>query len=167
MERYLKLLLLLLLPVFGIGQGKYALLDKKLKLPILYTDSVTVEQIKKGFFPVENKNIDTLISNLQYLADMVSKRQRAKMQRFELRQASTVFEIERVPFAYGDRYNSRAVTQVGELSAFINILNSNLSNRENMAKVDRLLRYLESNKSFYTKPYEITPKIYNIVVITE
>ena len=161
------LLLFVLIPTLGKTQTKYALIDKKLKLPILYTDSLTVEQISNGFFPLENKNVDTLIANLIYLHEMLDKRQRAKMQSFELRQASSVFTVNRVPYAYGDRYNSKAITKVDELTASLNIIDSELSNKKNKEWIDKLINYLKSNQDFYKAPNQITPKIYNVVVITD
>ena len=76
------LIILLILPIVSIGQ-KYALIDRSLKIPILYTDSVTVEQVKDGFIPVENKSIDTFIANIVYLKEMLEVRQRSKMKSFE------------------------------------------------------------------------------------
>ena len=77
------LTLLLFLP-FTICAQQFALIDKNFKLPILYTDSVTVEQVKQGFFPIENRAVDTLVANIKYLKQILEVRQRAKMQAFEL-----------------------------------------------------------------------------------
>ncbi len=46
---------------------KVALLDKKLKQPIIFTDSVTVEQINRGYIPVEVKDLDTFYANITYV----------------------------------------------------------------------------------------------------
>lgn len=149
------------------SQSRFALLDKDFKKPILFTDSVTVEQVTQGFFPVQNIHIDTLIANIKYLESLVSVRQRAKMESFELRSANTVIKINRVPYAYGDRYNSVAFSNNGQVQAKITLINSEMSNKKSRERLSRLLEYLERNKSFYRSPNEITPKIYEVVVVAD
>jgi hypothetical protein len=160
------LLSCLLFPFFGLSQH-YALIDKKLKLPILYTDSVTVEQISSGWFPIENKHIDTLVADLYYLKDMLDVRQRSKMKSFELRASNSVIHTDRVPFAYGDRYNARMSAQCGEVTASMLLTTPGESNKTNLKSIMRLLSYLKSNRSFWKEAYNVTPKVYNVVVITE
>ncbi len=167
MKYLLSLLLSVFFFIFTFGQSKFALIDKEYKIPILFTDSVSVEQISKGFFPVENKNIDTLIANIQYLISMLTVRQRAKMESFELRASNTIFKTTRVPFAYGDRYNTMLESVVGELTGKLLLINSEISNKKNAQKLDKLLKYLKSNQSFFKEPNEITPKLYNVVVQTD
>jgi len=58
---------------------KYALLDKDLKLPILYTDSISVQQIKQGYFPIEKEKIDSFLANLNYISNLLNERTRSKM----------------------------------------------------------------------------------------
>jgi hypothetical protein len=158
---------LFLIPALAFGQSRYALIDKNMRQPILYTDSVTVEQITKGYFPVENKNVDTLIANLVYLRTMLSKRQRAKMSSFELHASNSVITTMRVPYAYGDRYESIAQSSAGEVKATITLINSKDKNTKSLDHIDALLAYLKSNQSFYKEPNELSPKLYNIVVITD
>jgi hypothetical protein len=160
-------LLLLLLPIFSLCQSKYALVDKKLKQPILYTDSVSIEQISKGYFPIENNNIDSLIANLYYLRDMLSKLQRSKMQSFELHSSNTIIKTERQPYAYGDRYKSIFTSINGEIIATMLIVSSEIKNKDNLDRIRKLIAYLKSNQSFFKEPNEINPKIYNVVVITQ
>jgi hypothetical protein len=160
------LFFLFIFPIYSFSQ-KYALLDKKLKLPIIYSDSITVEQIKKGFFPVKNESVDSLIANFQYIREFLEKRQRSKAKSFELHSATTIITVKRVPYAYGDRYNIDAITNVGELTAMIKLSNSEISNKENVKHVDKVLSYLKSNKEFFRETNEITPKIYNVYIITE
>ena len=117
------------LPLFAVAQSKFALIDKNLRQPIIYTDSVTVEQVTKGYFPIENKSIDSLIANIVYLRDLLSKMQRAKMESFELRSSNAIITTTRVPHAYGDRYNVIAQSNNGQVQAKLNLVNSKDSNK--------------------------------------
>jgi len=97
-------ILLLLFSIGSFGQ-KVALLDMKLKQPIIYTDSITVEQITKYLVPVEVKNFDTLYANLKYIKGMLDIGQRSKMESFELRAGSTKIIIQRIPFGLTEIVN--------------------------------------------------------------
>jgi hypothetical protein len=158
--------LALLFPALSFGQ-RYALIDPDLKMPIIYTDSVTVEQIDKGFFPIENLSIDSLVANLNYLKEILNVRQRSKLQSFELKSSNVTISVKRVPFAYGDRYKATMNSISNGLTAVYNLFNLNISNKKNSQHLDKMLKYFKSNKSFFKEPNEIHPKIYNIVVIRD
>ena len=165
--KHLILTLIFFQIAFTTYSQKIALLDKNFKQPILFTDSISAEQLKSGLFPLQISTIDTFHANIKYLADMLSIRQRTKMQSFELKAGSCTIKISRIPFAYGDRYSGTANSQFSEMSASITLINQNNSNKDNAKKMEKLLEYLDKNKSLFRNPYTITPKIYNVVVITE
>src|SRR5687768_3924047 len=77
---------------------RIALIDKNFKQPILFTDSISAEQIKSGYFPIEITNLDTFYANVKYINDILKIRQRAKMQSFELRVGSSAIKVSRVPY---------------------------------------------------------------------
>ena len=160
------ILVLFLVPIMTFSQ-KIALIDRKLKMPILYTDSVTVEQVKQGFFPIENKSIDTLIANLRYLKDILEVRQRSKMKSFELKSSNVVIRTNRVPFAYGDRYSCLTESQSNGITAQFNLIDQSSKNKRSAERLEEILKYLKSNKSFFMEPFEVHPKIYNIVVTVD
>lgn len=146
---------------------KIALLHKEFKEPIIFTDSLTVEQVHSGYFPIEVNNIDTFYANLNYLKQMLGVRQRAKLEAFELRAGNSQFKIERVPFAYGDKYSIKAHNKINEIESIYTISRMKLSNKKNAERINDLMKYISNNKSLFKIPYEIHPKIYNVVVITE
>ena len=86
----LSLLLFSIFFTLNLKAQKVALLSSDFKQPIIYTDSVTVEQISSGYFAVSTNNFDTLYANLKYLKEILEVRQRAKMQSFELRAGTTI-----------------------------------------------------------------------------
>jgi hypothetical protein len=157
---------LLTIPVFSFGQ-RYALIDKHAKKPILYTDSLSLQQVKDGYFPVEKTKIDSFLANLSYLSDMFKGITRAKMQSFELRNGESTIKVERVPQAYGDRYIAVAETKSNVVSAVTPLTNLKISGKKNRAALKRLIGYITNNQSLYDRYREITPKIYNVVVIKE
>ena len=163
--RYL-LLFLIFLSTQSYCQ-KIALIAKDFERPMLFTDSVTAEQVKNGYFPIDKANIDTFYANVNYILDMLKIRQRAKMQSFELKSGSSVIKVSRVPYSNGDRYLATVRNKEDEIEAILPLLDHRISNKRNAKKMQLLLDYLKNNKSLFMKPYGIHPRIYNVVVITE
>jgi hypothetical protein len=151
---------------FAVAQ-KVALISKDYKKPIIYTDSVTVEQVHSGYFPIEVASIDTFFANIKYVKEMLEVRQRSKMESFELRAGLSSLNVKRIPFGYGDRYSVTANNKLNEIEAVMQLVSQNLLNKKSAEKLKELLNYLSRNKSLFKSPYQITPKIYNAVVITE
>lgn len=151
---------------FVKGQN-IALLKTDFKSPILYTDSLTVNQIKAGYFPVKISEIDTFHAAMEELYKLVSKRQRVKMQSFEFRSGGCVVKVERVPMDYGDRYKIDLFNQIGESAAVLNLSNGKTKNKHIATKLKKVTTYIENEKRFTVKPYTIAPKYYYLVVVTE
>lgn len=146
---------------------KIALLSTDLKKPIIYTDSVTVQQVKEGYFPVSPNDFDTLFANLKYIQTILNKRDRLKMESFVLKCGNTRIEVGKEPMAYGDRYFAKAISRYGEVIANFNIVPKENKNKENSRWLDKVITYIFNNNSYFKGAYEITPKLYEVVVTTE
>jgi hypothetical protein len=158
---------LFLITVSEANSQKIALLDTKLKNPIIYTDSVSVAQVSKGLLAVPVMDFDTLYSNLSYLEEVLNKRQRSLMQSFQLLTNTTQIDVSRIPMAYGDRYLIALKSVNGAITSKMTISDGQLSNKQVSGKINKLLAYLKSNNSLFVPPKEIHPRIYNVVVISD
>ena len=69
--------------VSGFSQ-KYALIDRDFKKPILFTDSVTVSQVSKNYFPIRRLDIDSVLANCNYLISELQQLQRAKFKDYKI-----------------------------------------------------------------------------------
>jgi hypothetical protein len=161
-----KFIILLFFIPFASNAQKIALLNTDLKSPIIYTDSVTVQQTK-GLFPVGINDFDTLYANLDYINKMLSTRQRSKMKSFELHSGQTIISVRRVPFSNGDRYVIEASTKAGEIHSNFMLTDVNKTNKKNSQRIEKIMAYLKTNKSLFREPYEVHPKIYQVIVVTE
>jgi hypothetical protein len=165
--KYLFFIIIYLSLANTLKSQKVALLNLNFKTPILYTDSVTVEQVKSGYFPVEEATIDTFMANLNYLKNLLEVRQRAKMEYFELRAGLTTFKIYRIPFAYGDRYRIKVQSKVKEIEAGFTLTDIDKSNQKNSVHIGRVIGYIVNNFSLFRSPDQIQPKIYEVKVISD
>ena len=157
--------LFLFLPAFSYGQ-KTALLSQDFKKPILFTDSVTVEQVSSGYFAVEVSNFDTLYVNLKYLSNMLKTRKRSKMKYFEMKAGTTTIKTATTPKAYGDRFEIMAESNINNLTSRLKLTLMTNNNARNGKRIDQMIRYIENNKALFTNRYEIQPKVYNVVIET-
>jgi hypothetical protein len=159
------ILLLCILANVSIGQ-KIALLSVDFKKPIIYTDSVTVEQINSGYFTVGADGFDTLYANLKYLEEMLRGRSRTKMESFELRAGGGVLTTTKSTRAYGDHYDIVASSKFGEVASSI-LLTPAKKNKQNAERINNLMKYIANNRTFFKSPNEVHPKFYNVVIDRE
>jgi hypothetical protein len=136
--------LFLFLSLSGFAQ-KIALLDPELKKPILYTDSVTLDQISSKLIPIQANTFDTMSTHLKYIRDLLSNKiQRAKMKSFELRSGLTVIKLTSVKHAYGDSYDVDFVTKADNISSNFRFAKNEDLNKGNIKKIDKLLNYMKN-----------------------
>ena len=68
-----KLLLILISAICNSSFGqKIALIDTKFKTPILFTDSVSVNQVSNALLPIRVDEFDTLNAHLEFLKKVLS-----------------------------------------------------------------------------------------------
>ena len=166
--KYIFAYCLVLASIHGVGQ-KSVLLDKKLQKPIIFTDTVTQEQINHGYIPVELKDLDTFYADLNYLEAILSNRDKTNLSSFELRAGSSVFMVTRLLRAIneGERYNICLNSTIKEVSSRYILANGNKTNREVKYDVKDLKNYLNSISKYFHADYEIYPKMYNVLVIPD
>ena len=143
---------------------KIALLSTDLKSPILYTDSVTIEQVSSGHFAIDVNNLDTFVASLAYMRDLLKKTARSKLESWEFRSGNTIIMTSRIPNAYGDSYSVMAVSKFDEVTSTFD-LTPEKGSKKKSEHIDRALKYIEKNRTVLRQWYEITPKKYNVIVI--
>jgi len=77
-----------------------------------------------------------------------------------------VINVHRVPMAYGDRYEMNLTSSFDEITSSYN-LSTEKNNKKNAEKIERIMKYIASNRTVLAEWYEITPKMYQVVVIRE
>ena len=164
MKRFI--IIVMLIPTICTAQ-KYALINKNLKYPILYTDSVSLEQVRKGYLPIETTVIDTFLANIDYISKLVMIPERAKFQSMDLRNGTTVIHIKRIPKAYGDRYEVKATTQANEVLAVEIFCDTNTPEKKTKKYLKEMIEYVRNERSLFKEYKAISPKFYNVVVETE
>jgi hypothetical protein len=132
--------------VFQSFGQKWALLDRNRKLPILYTDSVTAEQLSKGFFPIEKTCIDSFTTALESIYERLEKNTKSKLDNITYPICTLMFEMNITHFAYGDRYNIIITSNTSPIQTKWRIVKDSEPNRVNANRVELLIKYLKNNK---------------------
>lgn len=144
--KYLMIALLCLLSIAVKAQvsGKYLIVDRKLKQPIHSADTITNEQMSKGFFAVEKQNIDTLISKLQFYSNKLRQVARYNIDETKWAVGTTQLTTKVVHFPFADRLNVALSTDSGNgYNREFYIVDSKLTNNDNARYLNRLIAYLK------------------------
>lgn len=151
----------------SVFSQKVALLKTDLTSPIIFTDSVTINQISQHYIPIEKKDYDTVYSILWHLRGFLDGNdiKRAKMKSFEMRAGSTTFKITTVPHAYGDCYDIDMITKVNEITSNYRLADGKKLNKKNSLKLEQFMNYMKSEKSVFNENYvEKELHMYNIEI---
>jgi hypothetical protein len=167
MKRFSLILILTSAICYACLGQKIALIDTKFKTPILFTDSVSVNQVSNALLPIRVDEFDTLNAHLEFIKKVLSEPKRSKMQSFELKTQTISISVSRIPMAYADRYFMTMRTLNNGVIATYDILRPESPNKDGVKRIDRFRKYIQSNTSLFGPPKAIEPKFYNVVVVSE
>lgn len=132
--------ILILLSTAASAQ-KYALLDKKMSLPVTYKDAVTTEDNFKGYFPVDKSKIKEFITEVDKIAKLLTENKK-KPEGFEFLVGSTTFHGLRVPLATEERMDVVLSTDCGPSKITMHLSDAKLANASNVYFINTWLKYL-------------------------
>jgi hypothetical protein len=136
--------LVLLISINSKAQQRYAIIDRKLKQPFRFADTITNEQLNNGYFAVEKQNIDTLVVKLQLLKDRLQRVAREHYDEVKWNIGSTQLTIKVVKWYFADRLNVSISTDTGQgYDHSIYIVDAKISNNDNARYLKRLIDYID------------------------
>lgn len=137
--------LILLTVIKSQAQQRYALIDRKLKVPLQQVDTITKAQMDKGFFLVEKANIDTLIGKLKELSARLRRVEIEKYNEVQWTAGKTLLTITAVRRSVADRLNVALSTDTGEGHKYkVYIVDGALTNNDNARYLNRLVKYIKA-----------------------
>src|SRR4026207_2586200 len=101
--KYFFLLVFIVATSACFGQ-KYVLIDKKMSMPLAYTDNVTVEHNYKGYFAVEKAKIAEVIAEIEKIAQNLKPGGKPD-DSFNFKVGNTTFTGLKIPLAKDERYD--------------------------------------------------------------
>lgn len=142
MKRFLPLILLLLTG-FSYSQ-KYVLIDKKMSLPVTYSDNVTIQDNYKGYFAIEKEKINDVISQVDKISALLSN-PKQKKESFSYKIGSTSFTGLLVSLAEEERLDVVMITDCGQVKTILHLCDAKISNVNNAYYITTLVKYIKSS----------------------
>lgn len=138
------LLALLALTATPILAQKYILIDRQLKKPAKLVDDVSNLKPNAGLFPIEIKNIDSVVKKLQEIRERLLVVGREKYDEYIWDAGTTRLNVRVKPWHYGDRLNVAISTDIGDgLSPTYYIVDARKMNKENAEYLKKLFAYIQ------------------------
>jgi hypothetical protein len=124
---------------------KYALVDKQLSLPVIYANTITVQDNYKGYFPVEKNKLNEFVTEVEKIGKLLSDPKQPKPEKMDFSVGSTTFHGLRVPLATEERMDIVITTDYGVSKTTMHLSDAKLSNAKNAFFINTWLKYLHSN----------------------
>ena len=126
----------------GKGQ-KYILLDKTFSQPAFYSNTVSVSEKYKGFFPVEKKDIRKFLEALQEIAERLSaKKITGKAKNYQI--GCTEFKGVAFPLASGERLDYMLISTCDAIKVSMHLVDAKFNNENNAYFVKTWITYIQN-----------------------
>lgn len=142
MKKFLPLLLILI-SGFCSAQ-KYVLIDKKMALPVAYTNKVTMEHDFKGLFAVEKKDFTHFLQEVEKISKQLIDKKHPKPENFNFDVGSTHFHGLKVPLSTEERMDVVMTSDCGDTKTSMHLADAKSSNANNAFYINTWLKYIRS-----------------------
>ena len=122
---------------------KYILLDKTFSQPAFYSNTISVSEKYKGFFPVETKSIDKFLEALEEIAERLSsKKITGKARNYQM--GCTEFRGTAFPLATGERLDYMLISTCDDIRVSMHLVDAKINNENNAYFVKTWIKYIKS-----------------------
>ncbi len=138
------LLLLFVLLSSVLSAQKLLLIDKKLTLPVKYSNSFTTQDDFSGYFPVENAMNIKFIAEVEKIVKLLETKNVKKPDTYVVNIGATTFQGIRVPLAGEERMDIVVFTKLDGTKTTMHLCDAKLSNANNAFFINTWLKYIKS-----------------------
>lgn len=122
---------------------KYILLDKAISQPAFYSNSISVSQKFKGFFPVEKKDLPQFLEALEEISQkLFSKKVAGKAKNYTI--GCTEFTGTAFPLATGERLDYVLTSTCDGVKISMHLVDAKLNNENNAYFVNTWIKYIRN-----------------------
>lgn len=141
--RYFLLIFFALFIGSSYGQ-KFALLDKRIAQPIIYTDHVTQIDKFNGFFPVEKKQLPMFLKALGEISKKLSTQGPiGEAKQYQI--GCTKFTGLTITLAKGDRLDYVITSNCGDIKISMHLSDAKISNANNAFFINTWIKYIKNS----------------------
>ena len=139
--KHLLFIFLLLTSAFCYSQ-KYVLIDKKMILPLSYTNTVTLEHSYKNLFAVEKDKLHQFISEVEKIAAELSDTKKPLPETLNFNVGKTKFFGLKVPLAKENRLDVVLTTDCDGTKISMHLSDAKISNVNNAFFINTWAKYI-------------------------
>ena len=140
--KYLLLSFLVLISSLAYSQ-KYVLIDKKMTIPVSYTNTVTLEHSYKNLFPVEKDKINQFIAEVEKIGVMLSPKN--KVEPFDLYIGKTRFVGVKIPLVKEERLDVVLTSDMDGIKITMHLSDAKISNASNAFFINTWAKYIKGS----------------------
>lgn len=145
MKYFLPVIFLL---ISGFCQAqKYALIDKTMRQPVAFTNTVTLEHNYHNLFAVEKDKLPQFIAELEKIAAIISDKNTSKPEAFDFKVGKTRFVGLRVLLTAEERMDVVLTTDTEGNKINMHISDAKISNSRNVYFINTWIKYIKSGLS--------------------
>ncbi len=141
------LLLLFVFILFSsvLSAQKLLLIDKKLTLPLKYTNSFTTQDKLSGYFPIEYATKVKFIDEVEKILKLLQTKTAKKPDTYSTNIGNTFFKGIRIPLAEEERMDIVMSTNIDNSKITMHLCDAKLSNANNAFFITTWLKYIKDN----------------------
>ena len=122
---------------------KYILLDKTISQPAFYSNTISVSEKFKGFFPVEKKEIGKFIEALKEISERLSsKKITGKAKQYQI--GCVRFAAVLIPLASGDRLDYVITSTCENVKITMHLCDAKINNENNAYFIKTWIKYIRN-----------------------
>ncbi len=121
---------------------KYALIDKKMTLPVTFTNIVTVQDSYKGYFVIEKNELANFITEIEKIARLLMDTTKKKPETIDVNVGSTTIHGLKIPLAKEERMDVVLTTDYGASKMTMHLCDAKVSNASNAFFITTWVKYL-------------------------
>ena len=123
---------------------KYVLVDKKMRLPVTYANTVTTQDNFKGYFAIDKTKISEFITEIEKIAGLLTDPKKKKPETIDLFLGSTTLHGLRIALKTEERMDIVVTTDYGNTKSIMHLCDPKISNASNAYYITIWLKYLHS-----------------------
>ncbi len=140
-----KVLPLILLFISGLCSAqKYVLIDKKMSVPVTYTNTVTMQDDYKDLFAVEKNSFTLFIKEVEKIAKLLSDKKKEMPDNFNFTVGVTHFHGLKVELAAEERLDVMLTSDCGEAKTSMHLSDAKTSKANNAFYIKTWLKYIRN-----------------------
>ena len=137
-------ILLFICASYQCNAQKYILLDKAISQPAIYSNTISVSEKFKGFFPVEKKDIGKFIEVLEEISKRLSsKKNSGKATQYQI--GCVKFTGVLLPLAIGNRLDYVLTSTCDNVRITMHLCDAKINNENNEYFINTWIKYIKSS----------------------